>query len=67
MRVKSMTPCSAFMDRLRRFFLILILMYAVMPVMSAGAQQEPSPPGAGDNADAGETSSVARLIPPIRQ
>jgi hypothetical protein len=28
-------------------------------VTSAGAQQEPSPPGAGDNADAGETSSVA--------
>jgi hypothetical protein len=59
MRVKSMTPCSAFMDRLRRFFLILILVYAVMPVMSAGAQQEPSPPGAGDSADVGETSSVA--------
>jgi hypothetical protein len=47
------------MDCLRRFLLILILLYAVVPVTSAGAQQEPSPPGAGDNADAGETSSVA--------
>jgi hypothetical protein len=56
---KSITSCSAFMDCLRRFLLILILLYAVVPVTSAGAQQEPSPPGAGDNADAGETSSVA--------
>ena len=47
------------MDGLRRFFLILILLYAVVPVTSAGAQQEPFPPGSGDNADVGETSSVA--------
>ena len=47
------------MDRLRRFFLILILLYAVVPVTSAGAQQEPFLPGSGDNADAGETSSIA--------
>jgi hypothetical protein len=59
MRVKSITPCSSFMDRLRRLSLILILLYAVIPVMPAGAQQEPSPPVTGDNADAGETSSIA--------